>query len=277
MKPEELSRKRITMESKLMIVTPEMAQRWLSVESKNRHVSNSRVDQLRRDIVDGKWVANGDTIKIGDYGEVIDGQHRLRAVIASGIAIKTLVVFGLSHSEVFGLCDQHRKRTLADHMSVLGEKRVNTLASTTQACYYWDTFQTFDPNGRDQAHRILEYFESHADEMRAGAEYASQTRKQQAAIGLPGSIVGTSYVLFGRLDSDDRDTFLDAVLHGAELSQGHSALLLRNRILENRRKFTKLRKKAMFALVFKAWNYYRVGDTPKIMRWRPDEDFPIPE
>jgi predicted nucleic acid-binding Zn ribbon protein len=68
----------------IVYVTPEMAERWLGHNKVNRNLRNRRVDQFARDMRSGRWQLTGEAIKFGKSGNLIDGQHRLWAVIESG-------------------------------------------------------------------------------------------------------------------------------------------------------------------------------------------------
>ena len=66
-------------------ITPEKAKEYLShnVEN-NRGIVKKRVALYAHDMMSGNWCDNGETIKFNSNGELIDGQHRLRAILASG-------------------------------------------------------------------------------------------------------------------------------------------------------------------------------------------------
>jgi len=56
----------------------------------------TRVERIAKQIRQGKWKYNGDTIKIAATGDVLDGQHRLWAIIESKTAVETVIVYGTS-------------------------------------------------------------------------------------------------------------------------------------------------------------------------------------
>lgn len=62
-------------------ITPELAADLLSRNMKNRPVSQQRVRKYMAAMVAGKWLLNGEAIKISIDGRLIDGQHRLKAII----------------------------------------------------------------------------------------------------------------------------------------------------------------------------------------------------
>ena len=75
-------------------ITPAMAEKWLAKNLGNRHVRESHVATLVRDIRDGNWRQTGEAIKFDWDGRLIDGQHRLHAIVAAQTATRMLVVTG---------------------------------------------------------------------------------------------------------------------------------------------------------------------------------------
>lgn len=76
-------------------ITPEIAANWLDANHKNRPLRERGSDAYGRDVASGNWVLTGDTIKFDWFGRLVDGQHRLTAVIKSGRPIVSLVVWGV--------------------------------------------------------------------------------------------------------------------------------------------------------------------------------------
>src|ERR1044071_5653365 len=66
-------------------VTPEIAADLLTLNDENRPVKPSVVKQYVDDMRKGKWHFAGDSVKISKTGRLLDGQHRLMAIVQSGI------------------------------------------------------------------------------------------------------------------------------------------------------------------------------------------------
>lgn len=78
--------------SEVMTITPEIAERYLKHNYKgNRPVTWSRVESMASDMRDGAWEVTHQGICFDIHGDLIDGQHRLRAVILSGVTVQILV------------------------------------------------------------------------------------------------------------------------------------------------------------------------------------------
>lgn len=77
-------------------VTPEMAGTWLANNPGNRAIIRARVDHYAALMKAGAWALNGETIVLGPGGELLDGQHRLSAVVAAGVPVPMLVASGVA-------------------------------------------------------------------------------------------------------------------------------------------------------------------------------------
>src|SRR3990172_8052075 len=79
----------------LIDVTPNPPREWLRTNTHNRKLRDRAVADYARDMTAGHWTLNGEAIKFATDGTVLDGQHRLRAVIDSDVTVQMLVVVGL--------------------------------------------------------------------------------------------------------------------------------------------------------------------------------------
>jgi len=76
----------------LVDVTPELAKSWLDEHPTNRSVSESYVQKLATYMESGLWQPSHTGIALTENGTILDGMHRLHAVIRSGKTIAMLVV-----------------------------------------------------------------------------------------------------------------------------------------------------------------------------------------
>lgn len=78
--------------AEVMTITPALAQRWLDATPGNRRERAKRVEQWARDMRAGRWRLNGEAIILDRDGRLLDGHHRCRAIVLSGVAVQCLVV-----------------------------------------------------------------------------------------------------------------------------------------------------------------------------------------
>lgn len=77
------------------IVTPALAEHWLKSNTRNRKCRKSRVRAYARDMSAGRWLFSTQGITFGSDGSLIDGQHRLSAVIDAGVSVTMIVWFNV--------------------------------------------------------------------------------------------------------------------------------------------------------------------------------------
>jgi len=80
-------------------ITVEMAKGWLENNDHNRKVTRSRVKEYAAEIKNGMWLPNGESIIISASGRLLDGQHRLLAVVEANMPIEALVVTGVADEQ----------------------------------------------------------------------------------------------------------------------------------------------------------------------------------
>ncbi len=137
------------MKSEFVNITPEKAKELLQGNTHNRNLSKSRVADLAAQMKNNKWLCNGDTIRVSKTGRLLDGQHRLNAIIASNTTQKMLLVTGLP-DEVFTTIDVGAVRRSGDFLKIGGFINSNTLAASALAMISYErTGNPFNnkPNG----------------------------------------------------------------------------------------------------------------------------------
>ena len=63
------------------LITPEIAEHYLATDQGNRNIRDSWVKKIARDIKNDRFVETHQGIAFDEDGTLIDGQHRLLAVI----------------------------------------------------------------------------------------------------------------------------------------------------------------------------------------------------
>ncbi len=76
-------------------ITPEKATELLKNNDHNRKVTKSRVAEYAKEMLSGMWMYNGESIIISESGRLLDGQHRLMAVIDSDTTIEAELIEGV--------------------------------------------------------------------------------------------------------------------------------------------------------------------------------------
>jgi hypothetical protein len=95
------------------VITPTMAIKWLEGNTHNRDVSTKTVNAFARDMLLGHWVITHQGIAFSKDGTLIDGQHRLWAVVESKQSVLMNVTTGLDMATQNAI-DIGRNRSVRD-------------------------------------------------------------------------------------------------------------------------------------------------------------------
>ena len=80
------------------IINPEEAAAYLKNNAMHRKIKQKKVDEYMNQMVDGKWKLNGKALIFDSNGRLLNGQHRLSAVVQAGTPLTTLVIRGVDPS-----------------------------------------------------------------------------------------------------------------------------------------------------------------------------------
>lgn len=259
-------------------ITPEMAREWVGFNTHNRSLRARSVTAYAADMKNGDWHANGESIKFAADGTLLDGQHRLHAVIESDVTVKMLVVRGLPNQAQDTL-DNGLKRTFADVLRLRGEAATVTLASVARRVAMWeDGDRTFKSAGAPTVAQLSAVIGTYPS-LRETARLADHVSR---SCGLPPSIVGFCAWLFGQVPDagDDVDFFFARLADFQGLSKGDAIYVLRKTIESSRSAHGQRSAKYLVAITIKAWNAFRAGETISILRFTTGgahpEKFPEP-
>lgn len=101
------------MRTQIMTITPELAKSFLGNNTENRKKRGWWVTCLANMIKRGEWLLTHQGIAFTKSGKLIDGQHRLEAIVEAGMPVQMLVIYDVDDS-AFKVVDSGVKRTLSD-------------------------------------------------------------------------------------------------------------------------------------------------------------------
>lgn len=255
-------------------ITPEVAEEWLEVNTHNRDIRGAVVTEYAGAMKRGEWRLNGEAIKFDHEGNLLDGQHRLWAVLESGTTIESLVVRGLD-PEVQETQDRGIKRSLSDALKLRGEKDSVLLAAALGLKWKYDNnkLRTNERATIPQALAVLKKNPRLRDDAAAAA------RRIRNRFKVAQSVAAVAWYQFAKLDREDADTFWDKLISGENLHEGDPVFVLRRWLeVQNTRVTGRANALMQFAIIIKAWNASRDGRFISQLSWRPlnGEEFPVP-
>lgn len=124
--------------ARFVIVTPELAAEWLETANKvNRPKRKRQVGSLTADMNDELWEQNGEPLVFDTDGIIVNGQHRLTALVESGTTQEFLVVYNVL-PRVRSTVDAHTRRTFADDLAMNGVANGVTRETLLRMMLRWD-------------------------------------------------------------------------------------------------------------------------------------------
>lgn len=104
-----------TMETRLTLVTPDAARKWLEHNSDNRPLRPGVVDGFLNAWRRGEWKVTHQGVAFAKSGRLLDGQHRLTFVseLPAGTTVPMNVSYDLEE-DTFDAIDQGIKRSISD-------------------------------------------------------------------------------------------------------------------------------------------------------------------
>jgi hypothetical protein len=100
-------------------ISPALAEEYLAKNTHNRPVNKEHVKALAKAMREGRWQVTHQGIAFSEDLVLLDGQHRLLAIIESGVTVRMQVTMGMAKNALFGI-DQNKVRTVAQNLGLMG-------------------------------------------------------------------------------------------------------------------------------------------------------------
>lgn len=116
------------------IITPAVAQAMLANNPTNRPLTQGLVKRYAEEMKQGRWFNNGQGLIFSPEGELLNGQHRLRALIEANVTLPMFVVRGVPR-ERFETMDTGRARSLGDILGAQNYENPAQLAAMARVTW----------------------------------------------------------------------------------------------------------------------------------------------
>jgi hypothetical protein len=107
------------MKISVMTITPDLAAEFLKRNTGNRAIRKKAVDQYADDLRRGEWKLTHQGVAISPTGRLLDGQHRLFAIVQSGITAQMVVALDVP-VDAYLVMDRGKPRQLRDALGIDG-------------------------------------------------------------------------------------------------------------------------------------------------------------
>lgn len=257
---------------RIAIINPEDATALLEHNTLNRPLRDQHVRRIAGQIINGKWKFNGDTIKISKDGDVLDGQHRLWAVIEAKKPIETIVVYGIER-EAFATIDTMRAvRTGGDVLALNGAARYrNVMASALTWLLRWQ--RKCIPDHRDPQHKV-----ENSDIEQAYTNNPGIVRAVERCAGLRGlcnpSLVSFLYYVIANRNPDLAERMVTTLENPAGIGINDPFFRLRSYFTGESSRSKRANATITIALMIKAANAAYANREIRSLAWRNQGDTP---
>lgn len=120
---------------KLEKITPRKAEQYLNRNNSNRALRAGVVERYAKDMANGKWSECIAPIVFYDDGDLADGQHRLFAIVESGVPQKFYVRRNLPRGAGLNI-DMGMNRSLVDNARIAGvDAHLNNVLLAVTRCF----------------------------------------------------------------------------------------------------------------------------------------------
>ena len=258
-------------------LTPELASEILKHNNNNRSISRCNLLQITNSIKNNSYLLNGEAIIIDSDGMLLDGQHRLYAIINTGVAIDTTVSIGMPPKS-YKTIDVGRKRSGGDVLAmnnVPSPKNASALIASYFAYRRGLTIAASRPNRYSDSlatpdailHFYLQY-PSLVDDVVVSARKCIEKRAYLSASKVGAYIL---YLILDKRHSKDAVYSFFYQVFRIEPSTNITIDLLSEALERNKMNQTKLTGAQIEAYIIKSWNCFVTGKELKQLRYSTNE------
>lgn len=242
----------------VVTITPDMARQWLASNIKNRKKRRDGVDSYARDIKNGDWVLTGDSLKFDWFGNLLDGQHRLEAIVLADKAIVTVVVWGVD-PKAQDRVDTGIIRQFRDQLALRGVAHSDIIAPMLRRIILWDPPYNervqFNRN-RVTAAELEVAFAMHQASVEYCADFVAPLAK---GAGVSPSLLAFIFWILIQANADEACDFIVKMSTGEYMGSNDPIMILRDRILKAKSKRAAIHQSEALWLAMFAYNAWMEG------------------
>lgn len=260
------------LEFKKELITPSRAKELLEANINNRRVKAEVVIRYAQDMLAGRWKQDtGETMKISKSGIVLDGQHRLYAIVKANKPIFFHIAYGIDDS-VSDVLDTGSGRSASDVFRLNRINNDSSIPSIMQTSYLLKNghFTSGQKNMRlTNAQLLQKYYENEI----LWQDICKKSHNWYLSFAkiLAKSFIGGFYSVFKEIDLDLAEQFMNELCTGINVSN-ETMLLLRNKFMQDKMSQRKISPSLRTIFMIKAWNCFVKGIVLKKLAFDSDRE-----
>jgi hypothetical protein len=276
------------MRMEVVEITPELAESLLLTTEAVPHRTRTarRVAGFAGAMARGQWQITHQPIAIDPAGTLIDGQHRLSAVVAAGIPVSMLVAYNVPR-ETFAVIDAGQARSTSQALYIAGHVDVNITAAAVRAVMMYDQIKgtrrlpTGDLRAQVTTPDVLDYLDSDRGAIiRTAIAPARMIAVNVSRTGIRSWLTAAIAIVYEATPDDPdlglRLAFIDALHTGAMLPPGSPILRFRRWLISDNgydNVNRNYRQQVGIAALIQTWNAWTQGrENLRQIRMMPGRD-----
>lgn len=275
------TRKKTSIKVELVFITPSVAENYLKFNDKNRKPSERHVKFLSNQMKDGFFIENGETIVFDTKGQLKDGQHRLLAIVKSGMSYHIPVVRGVEPKSM-ATFDTGKNRTAADVLTINGFKYGAAISSFSQSVNKF--LHNSRKSGRSYAanrfesltnQQVLDYCTENYDWIKDLVKTSILlSDKSKPRVLTSSQIALISYIIGGETPSDKVYSFIKNLI-GIIRSENTATSYIYTKLYNSKVNKEPLNFYWVLGMTIKSWNYYIDGNPAvKYFKFSANQELP---
>lgn len=244
--------------TEIKLVTPDLARTFLKSQTKNRKWRREVINRYKSEMISDKWHLNGQPIIFDVEGHLMDGQHRLMALIEANKTLEMFLVYGINETARETI-DIGKSRSMGDIFQMSGIRNARLLSRTSKLLYIWSfrrdelfkkgmftkDIMNISPND------VFEfYLANKIDIDRACSEFRKNT---EIITGFSAPVLSFTFHVLEKVDLEKCYVFFTSLTTGRIKSDWEYMRKSREEIIGRDRKI-RLTESERISIIFGIWN-----------------------
>lgn len=260
-----------------VLIDPGLATELLKGNVANRALTKSKLNKYTQDIINGNWTADtAETIKLTSNMRLLDGQHRLSAIVASKMSVEMFVAYNVPETAMNNI-DTGMSRSTKNIFELNGIQNAQIISSVIKKYLAYKYFK-FNVGENDPIKNMQITNKQALDEYNSRPDFWNKlililNKCRQTFKNIESSYIMSWYALCNDINPELTSVYFTALVSGIGFTNDKDPIyVFRQYLLE---KVETNKRSLNFALFVKSWNMNRKKQTVSILRYNPNvEKYP---
>lgn len=250
------------LEVKQVIITPEYAEELLKMNVNNRVVRSKKVAELAEVMKRGEWELTNDAIVVSEGNILLNGQHRLMAVVMSRVPCPFILFTGANDS-AFDVMDTPVVRRISDAIARKGGKNgvkkesaiIRYINIHTDLLNGWETLKRFAGSPSASRREIMNFYEKNEKLIDKWVKKVESIVGKGVRLAPEAQLTALAIFLERDLDHDEGKIvgYLKALLLDG-MTQHKTVLAIRKKLMLHQMKKERIDRHDILRYLIRGWN-----------------------